>query len=104
METFLQCLWSGPLASNNPMFFQSLERTAVRICENLRKILIHTLLKNSLTKGSCDMKPNISFKTTICRIYDNFFWGQESIVPQQVKSTERIVSTMYKDVAQYGHE
>lgn len=85
METFLQCLWSGPLASNNPMFFQSLERTAVRICENLRKILIHTLLKNSLTKGSCDMKPNISFKIMICRIYDNFFWGQESTVPQQVK-------------------
>lgn len=37
MDAFLRCLQEGPLNSAHPLFFLSLERTAVRICENLRK-------------------------------------------------------------------
>ena len=46
MDVFLRCLQEGPLDSAHPLFFLSLERTAVRVCENLRKLLSMTL-KNS---------------------------------------------------------
>jgi hypothetical protein len=39
LRTFLNCLHKGPLQPNHALFFHSVERTAVRICENLRKIL-----------------------------------------------------------------
>ena len=39
LSTFLRCLYTGPLDINHAFFFLSEERTAVRVCENLRKTL-----------------------------------------------------------------
>ncbi|CAM6023049.1 unnamed protein product, partial [Sphagnum balticum] len=38
LRTFLNCLHNGPLRPNHALFFHSVERTAVRICENLRTL------------------------------------------------------------------
>jgi hypothetical protein len=38
LRTFLNCLHKGPLRPNDALFFHSVERTAVRICENLRTL------------------------------------------------------------------
>ncbi|KAH8965882.1 hypothetical protein BDL97_04G139900 [Sphagnum fallax] len=38
LRTFLNCLHKGPLQPNHALFFHSVERTAVRICENLRTL------------------------------------------------------------------
>jgi hypothetical protein len=38
LRTFLNCLHKGPLRPNHALFFHSVERTAVRICENLRTL------------------------------------------------------------------
>lgn len=44
MHTFLRYLREGPLNPSHPLFFLSYERTAVRICENLRKFLSMPLM------------------------------------------------------------
>ncbi|KAH9538566.1 hypothetical protein CY35_15G013600 [Sphagnum magellanicum] len=43
LHTFLNCLHKGPLQSNHALFFLSVERTAVRICENLYTLLDYVL-------------------------------------------------------------
>ncbi|CAK9205523.1 unnamed protein product [Sphagnum troendelagicum] len=43
LHTFLNCLHKGPLQSNHALFFLSVERTAVRICENLCTLLDYVL-------------------------------------------------------------
>ena len=60
MDVFLRCLQEGPLDSTHPLFFLSLERTAVRICENLRKFLSmilrqiqHKVLISERSRISC---------------------------------------------------
>jgi hypothetical protein len=59
MDVFLRCLQEGPLDSTHPLFFLSLERTAVRICENLRKFL--SMILRQILLQSTDFR-KISYK------------------------------------------
>ncbi|KAG0559347.1 hypothetical protein KC19_10G098500 [Ceratodon purpureus] len=55
MDVFLRCLQEGPLDPTHPLFFLSLERTAVRICENLHTLYDYVLTLTSDTVVDDDL-------------------------------------------------
>ncbi|CAK9225190.1 unnamed protein product [Sphagnum troendelagicum] len=77
LRTFLNCLHKGPLQPNHALFFHSVERTAVRICENLRTLHDYVLTITSEIINDDDLALQLN-----CSLLGS--WAQQNVPRAEV--------------------
>ncbi|CAM6045908.1 unnamed protein product [Sphagnum compactum] len=86
LRTFLNCLHKGPLRPNHALFFHSVERTAVRICENLRTLHDYVLTITSEIINDDDLALQLN-----CSLLGS--WVQQNVPKAEVAAVGGLGTT-----------